>query len=109
MALLLRYSDPSAADHPHHARYATVTPGAPGRCPDCDEFGYLDHLDPLARVQTQHCPSCRATWEYRFDPWGHIEEVHGRPSPGRVRSMIDLVGADRERVVDLRGVRAPAR
>lgn len=84
MTLLLRYSDPLAVGHPHHARYATVTAGAPGRCPDCDAFGFVDELDAKGRYQTQHCRACGCAWEYRFDAWGDIAEVHDRrtaPSP----------------------------
>lgn len=103
MALLLRYSDPGAADHPHHARFATVTPGAPGRCPDCDSFGYLDHLDTAGRVQTQHCRTCHCAWEYRFDASGRIEEVHERQRmrPSRPPVTIDLTSGP-SNVVDLR-------
>ena len=98
MALLLSYSDPSAADNPHHARFATITPGAPGRCPACDAFGYMDHLDPLGRYQRQHCRSCRCAWEYRFDDTGHIAEVHGPQS----LVTIDLVADGASGVIDLR-------
>lgn len=98
MALLLRYSDPSAADSPHHARFATITPGAPGRCPACDAFGYMDHLDPLGRFQRQHCRSCRCAWEYRFDDVGGIAEVHGPES----LTTADLVAGERPAVIDLR-------
>lgn len=98
MALLLSYSDPAAADNPHHARYATITPGAPGRCPACDAFGYMDHLDPLGRFQRQHCRSCRCSWEYRFDDTGRISEVHGPKS----LATIDLVAEGGSGVIDLR-------
>jgi hypothetical protein len=98
MALLLSYSDPAAADNPHHARFATITPGAPGRCPACDAFGYMDHLDPLGRFQRQHCRSCRCTWEYRFDDTGRISEVHGPQS----FATIDLDDEGGSGVIDLR-------
>lgn len=98
MALLLSYSDPAAADNPHHARFATITPGAPGRCPACDAFGYMDHLDPRGRYQRQHCRSCRCTWEYHFDDTGRITEVHGPQS----LATIDLVAGEGSGVIDLR-------
>ena len=98
MALLLSYSDPAAADNPHHARFATITPGAPGRCPACDAFGYMDHLDPFARYQRQHCKSCRCTWEYRFEEDGRIAEVHGPQS----LVTIDLAADGGSGVIDLR-------
>lgn len=91
MSMLLRYSDPLAAGHPLHARYAAVTPGAPGRCPDCDAFGFIDEQDAEGRYQTQHCRACGAAWEYRFDAWGGIAEVHDRRTGGtRTAHTIDL-------------------
>jgi hypothetical protein len=41
---------------------AKVVFGQPVPCPDCGHPGYLDHIDPYARVMWQHCPSCFARW-----------------------------------------------
>ena len=37
--------------------------GMPTRCPRCDDWGYLDRLDLVARVMQLHCPTCRFHWE----------------------------------------------
>ena len=36
--------------------------GRPGRCPDCNGRGYLDHIDLIDRVMYQHCTECRHQW-----------------------------------------------
>ena len=77
MTEVLRYDDPRAADHPLHARYATITAGAPGRCPECEDFGYIDGADLVRRLQDQHCRSCGVRWSYAFHEDGTIAEVRG--------------------------------
>jgi hypothetical protein len=37
--------------------------GMPTRCPECNDFGYLDTVDVERRIMYQHCPSCWAKWE----------------------------------------------
>lgn len=37
--------------------------GFPSRCPECRDYGYLDHLDSRAGIMYQHCPTCYAKWE----------------------------------------------
>lgn len=37
--------------------------GLPGRCPECQNPGYLDHIDLHREVMYQHCPRCFAKWE----------------------------------------------
>ena len=54
---------------------AAVEAGVPGRCPACDGFGYIDHIDMVNRIQTQHCRDCAHRWEYGFDEAGHVVEV----------------------------------
>lgn len=49
--------------------------GAPGRCPVCDGFGYIDHIDMVNRVQRQHCRSCRHRWEFSFDDDGVVIDL----------------------------------
>lgn len=56
-------------------RPATVEVGAPGRCPVCDGFGYIDHIDMVNRVQIQHCRSCRHRWEFSFDEDGVVIDL----------------------------------
>lgn len=77
MGYVLRYGDPAAMDHPLYGRYATVTAGAPGRCPECEEFGYIDGADLARRRQEQHCRGCGVRWSYAFREDGTIAEVHG--------------------------------
>lgn len=36
--------------------------GRPGRCPQCNGRGYLDHIDLVDRVMYQHCTECRHEW-----------------------------------------------
>jgi hypothetical protein len=36
--------------------------GRPGRCPECNGRGYLDHIDLIDRVMYQHCTECRHSW-----------------------------------------------
>lgn len=48
-------------------RSPILEPGVPGRCPECDGFGYIDHIDMINRTQSQHCRSCGHTWEFSFD------------------------------------------
>lgn len=94
MTLVLRYGDPDAADHPHHARYANIALGSPGRCPECETFGRIDHEDLLGRWQNQHCPRCGTRWEYRFDEDGAIAEVVGLDVDARADVVLDLRAPD---------------
>lgn len=77
MGEVLRYDDPEAVDHPLYGRYATITAGAPGRCPECEEFGYIDGADLVQRLQDQHCRACSVRWSYAFHDDGSIAEVRG--------------------------------
>lgn len=104
MSRVLRYSDPNAVDHPFHARYATVTSGVPGRCPECDDFGYIDSADITWGYQNQRCRGCGTRWSYAFDTEGRILEVHGLPDVAPVGGRLDQV----EVVLDLRSPQ-PAR
>ena len=36
--------------------------GRPGRCPQCNGRGYLDHIDLVDRIMYQHCTECRHEW-----------------------------------------------
>lgn len=36
--------------------------GRPGRCPECNGRGYLDHIDLVDRIMYQHCTECRHEW-----------------------------------------------
>jgi hypothetical protein len=36
--------------------------GRPGRCPECNGRGYLDHIDLVDRIMYQHCTECRHAW-----------------------------------------------
>jgi hypothetical protein len=37
--------------------------GRPGRCPECDGAGYLDHIDLVDRVMYEHCRDCGHKWK----------------------------------------------
>lgn len=63
-------------------RFAAIKPGVPGRCPECDGFGYIDHADLVSRTQVQHCRDCSHRWEYRFDAAGNLLEVDDLRDPG---------------------------
>lgn len=80
MGEVLRYGDPAAVDHPLHGRYATITAGAPGRCPSCEQFGFIVGADLVRRLQDQQCRACGTHWSYAFDEDGAITEVHGLPA-----------------------------
>ncbi len=54
---------------------AAVHAGVPGRCPVCDGFGYIDHIDLRNRVQIQHCRECRHVWEFSFDAEGVVIDL----------------------------------
>ena len=94
MELVLRYDDPAVVEHPLHARFATVVPGAPGRCPGCDDFGFLDHLDPRDLVQTQHCRGCGTTWEFRFGADDALLELRCRFGSDGELDLTDPVVVD---------------
>ena len=36
--------------------------GQPGRCPECNGVGYLDHIDMIDRIMYQHCTECMHRW-----------------------------------------------
>ena len=98
MRMRIRYDDENAVDHPLYERFATVVAGAPGRCPECETFGYIDHADRVRGVQAQHCRACGYRWEYEFDADGRIQEVREIAGPDR---------ADADTVLDLRAPREP--
>jgi hypothetical protein len=66
---------------------ATITAGVPGRCPACDGFGYIDHIDMVNRIQTQHCRNCAHRWEYSFDEAGEVVEVIDLTDSAQARSL----------------------
>jgi hypothetical protein len=35
----------------------------PTRCPRCEDWGYIDRLDLVARLMQLHCPTCHFHWE----------------------------------------------
>ncbi len=37
--------------------------GMPTRCPACDDYGYIDHIDLVDRIMKLHCPTCHSRWE----------------------------------------------
>lgn len=63
-------------------------PGVPGRCPECDGYGYVDHIDMVKQYQAQHCRSCGHQWEFSF---ADDEPVGAEPVGADV---IDLTSAD---------------
>ncbi len=78
---------------------AAIEPGVPGRCPRCDGFGYIDHLDLVNRYQTQHCRDCGHRWEYAFDADGHVVDVEDREPV--LAELPDAPAPASEVVVDL--------
>lgn len=54
---------------------AAVHAGVPGRCPTCDGFGYIDHIDMVHHYQRQHCRECGHSWEFTFDDDGEVLDV----------------------------------
>jgi hypothetical protein len=37
--------------------------GRPSRCPECNDPGYLDHIDLVRQRMYLHCPDCMHKWE----------------------------------------------
>lgn len=35
----------------------------PTRCPQCEDWGYIDRLDLVVRSMQLHCPTCHFHWE----------------------------------------------
>lgn len=67
----------------HHGAQA----GVPGRCPECDGFGYIDNIDMVHRYQRQHCRDCGHSWEFSFDEEGEVVgEVDLTGSPSKERT-----------------------
>ena len=56
-------------------RRAAVQAGVPGRCPECDGFGYIDHIDMINRTQSQHCRECGHAWSFSFDEDGDVLDL----------------------------------
>lgn len=100
MRVILRCDDPAAVDHELFGHFATVSMGAPGRCPECDAFGFIESADLAHRSQTQRCRSCGYGWSYQFDSDGVLVEVAELCAARQPRC--DSVGAERHsRVIDL--------
>lgn len=100
MEVLIRFEKASALLHPLFERFASVCAGAPGRCPSCEEFGFIDHADARHTVQAQHCRACGYRWEYEFRPDGKILEVRGSRPLGPVIELDPAL--EEETVLDLR-------
>ncbi len=66
---------PSAEPEASPAHPAAVHAGVPGRCPTCDGFGYIDHIDMVHRYQRQHCRTCGHVWEFTFDEAGDVLDL----------------------------------
>ena len=64
-----------AVPAPEPGRKAAVHAGVPGRCPQCDGFGYIDNIDMKHRIQTQHCLTCKHSWEFGFDTDGEVIDL----------------------------------
>jgi len=77
MEKLVRYDRAAAMLHPLFDRYSAIRAGSPGRCPVCEGYGFIDHLDVNTATQAQHCPTCGYRWEYEFRDDGVIFEVRG--------------------------------
>lgn len=78
-------------------RWASIAPGVPGRCPACDGFGYLDHVDLAHHFQVQHCRECGHRWEYQFDEDDTLLTLRELPDPGVATEKvhrIDLTDAE---------------
>ncbi len=56
-------------------QHAGIHAGVPGRCPTCDGFGYIDHIDMIHKYQRQHCRACGHVWEFTFDEAGDVLDV----------------------------------
>jgi hypothetical protein len=54
---------------------SAVKAGVPGRCPECDGFGYIDGIDMVHRYQTQHCRECNHSWSFSFDEHGDVLDL----------------------------------
>ena len=39
----------------------------PSTCPSCGQLGYLDRIDIVKKVTSQHCPWCWAKWDEAFE------------------------------------------
>ena len=80
MALLRRNRAAEAAGaattaEPEPRSRAAVQAGVPGRCPVCDGFGYIDHIDMVNRTQAQHCRECGHPWSFSFDEDGDVIDL----------------------------------
>ncbi len=95
----LRFDDTVDIDDPLYARFAHVSPGSAGRCPECDAVGVVYSVERATFAQNQRCPGCGYRWQYRFEPDGRIAEVRElagdrldllAPSPEDVGDVLDL-------------------
>lgn len=64
-----------AATSDHDEPRSAVHAGVPGRCPTCDGFGYIDHIDMVHKYQRQHCRTCGHVWEFTFDDAGDVLDL----------------------------------
>jgi hypothetical protein len=66
---------PVVGTEPDQHQRSAVQAGVPGRCPECDGFGYIDHIDMINRTQSQHCRECGHVWSFRFDEDGDVLDL----------------------------------
>ena len=69
------------------AQRSAVQAGVPGRCPECDGFGYIDGIDMVNRYQTQHCRECGHSWSFSFDEEGDVIDLTDPAATSRPDSI----------------------
>jgi hypothetical protein len=62
------WNDPPQTDEILAGLQEPLPPGdlewnRPTVCPQCNDMGYIDRLDLVARVMQLHCPTCFFHWE----------------------------------------------
>ena len=61
---------------------AEIQWGMPSRCPECGDFGYLDNIDLVNEIMSQHCPTCWHQWDTSKS---EIDARHSVPKTLRVQ------------------------